>query len=58
MLLEILAIVNNTEKEDEIFKRLGILEKKSDMSNESMSNIQKKIIEIEANAYNSEITMK
>jgi len=57
-ILEILSVIYNTEKEDEIFRRLGLLEGKSEQHNETITNLQRKMIEIEANAYNSEQQLK
>ena len=38
-ILELIAIVSNHEKQDEVFKRLGLLEKKSNEINETQTNV-------------------
>lgn len=57
-LLEIFSVIYNTEKEDEIYRRLGLLESKQEQFNETVNNIQKKSIEIEANVFDNQIHNK
>ncbi|CDW80055.1 UNKNOWN [Stylonychia lemnae] len=53
-ILEILSVIYNRDREEEMYRRLGLLEGKTNAQNETINNLQNKIIEIETKAFSSE----
>lgn len=57
-ILDIMAVVYDTSKQDEVFRRLGLLENKSDSYTTTVQHIQQKVVEIEGSIWGNDQNFK